>query len=165
MKKRDDEIRALLQEVNFNTYEKPDYNLKKEFLKTLTSLLGFIKIANVRHEIMEVKIKSDPMILPHPKFGEILMQAKEISFKNNANFYFVYLPDSKRFEKDIRSEEYKKILSIMHDKEIDYIDVYKEIISKYPKPLNLYSKSHEKYFNEDGYKFIADKIYQYINFK
>ena len=49
-------------------------------------------------------------------------------------------------------------------KNIDIIDIEKEIKDNFFNPGQLYPKQHVgMHFNEKGYKFVAEKINEYLN--
>ena len=85
--------------------------------------------------------------------------AKEYSLQNNAKFYFIYVPEYKRFDSKVDNKEYEKIKKIMYENEIKFIDLNKEIFSKISDPKDLYLKNNDnKTLNKKAFEVIAERI-------
>ena len=96
------------------------------------------------------------------EFYLIINKAKEFTEKNNAEFYFVYLPQFHRYSSFYsfqNSKNYKKTLDFLKENTINYIDINKEIIEKVEDPLELFPFRSAGHYNEKGYEFIAEAIY------
>lgn len=159
LKNKQKEVRDMIKKANHELYNNSKYNIKKEIQKTFFGLFGFIKMSNLRYYITSLEMKKPKIILPHPKFSEIVIKAKEYSLENNANFYFVYIPEYKRFNSKIINEEYKKIKTIMYENEIKFIDINEEIFSKISDPKNLYLINNDnKLLSKEALKIIAKRI-------
>tara|TARA_Y100000590_G_C15596724_1_gene968346 strand:+ start:172 stop:1308 length:1137 start_codon:yes stop_codon:yes gene_type:complete len=159
LKGRQKEIRDIIKKANFELYNSSVYNIKREIQKTFFGLIGFIKMSNLRYYITNLEMKKTEIVLPHPKFKEIIVMAKEYSLENNAKFYFIYVPEYKRFNSKVDNKEYEKIKKIMYENEIKFIDLNEEIFSKILDPKNLYLKNNDnKTLNKKAFKVIAKRI-------
>ena len=107
-----------------------------------------------------------------PIYKKILTEAVKLSTDNNANFYFVYLPPYYKFasinDKKIIDDRtnnyyrdyYKKeiktdIKRIIHELNIEFIDVDDDFFSIKKDKLQYYPFRKEGHFNEKGYKDIS----------
>ena len=160
---------------------KHDEFMKKEFeindnIKRYTNLINYIKLYKTRQIILGNL---------HKKFFE---NKNNLLIKNyedeNLDFYFklfdklsdelskntkivlVYLPKEKYgFTSGFdRSSKIKKtILSELEKRNIDIIDIDTKIKDNFFNPGDLYPKQHVgMHFNEKGYKFVAEKINEYL---
>ena len=155
--------------------------MKKEFeindnIKRYTNLINYIKLYKTRQIILGNL---------HKKFFE---NKNNLLIKNyrdeNLDFYFklfdkfsdelskktkivlVYLPKEKYgFTSGFdRSSKIKRtILSELEKRNIDIIDIDTKIKDNFFNPGDLYPKQHVgMHFNEKGYKFVAEKINEYL---
>ena len=77
------------------------------------------------------------------------------------NFYFVYLPDIQRYKsKNYNNHNYNQIKKIINDLKIDFIDIHNEVFLEEKKPINLFAYKISRHYNVEGYKKIANKIYE-----
>ena len=95
-------------------------------------------------------------------FKKIIVKAKQVSYENNARIYFVYLP----FFNSIKGEKIEsrnKILKLVKDIDIEIID-FQEYLENYNYNVDsLFPLGHNGHYNSDGYKLLADLIYETIN--
>ena len=160
---------------------KHDEFMKKEFeindnIKRYTNLINYIKLYKTRQIILGNL---------HKKFFENKNNLLIKNYKDeNLDFYFklfdklsdelskntkivlVYLPKEKYgFTSGFdRSSKIKKtILSELEKRNIDIIDIDTKIKDNFFNPGDLYPKQHVgMHFNEKGYKFVAEKINEYL---
>jgi hypothetical protein len=96
-------------------------------------------------------------------FKKVLIQAKKFSENNNAKFFFVYLPDYKRYSLDNYSNEnYIKIKNFVNSSNINFLDMNTIVFEKEQDPLIFFPYRMYGHYNEIGYKKIAEKILQEI---
>ena len=82
--------------------------------------------------------------------------------KNNANFYFLILPDYFRYsEVKAIDEDYKKkeIIKILEEFKIEIFDFHEDVIVTKKDPLSFYPFRKNNHFNKLGYQELA----KYIN--
>ena len=103
-------------------------------------------------------------------FKKILKSARDLVNENNSKFYFVYLPEYKRFLKDYDSTNYNLVKSLTNELDIPFIDMTKELFIKEQNPLKLFPHSNQdyningdKHYNVYGYKLVAENIYKFLN--
>ena len=160
---------------------KHDEFMKKEFeindnIKRYTNLINYIKLYKTRQIILGNL---------HKKFFENKNNLLIKNYKDeNLDFYFklfdkfsdelskktkivlVYLPKEKYgFTSGFdRSSKIKRtILSELEKRNIDIIDIDTKIKDNFFNPGDLYPKQHVgMHFNEKGYKFVAEKINEYL---
>ena len=86
---------------------------------------------------------------------------------NQTKIVLVYLPREKygftsEFNKSMQIKKY--IFDNLKMKNVDIIDIEKAIKDNFFNPGQLYPKQHVgMHFNERGYKFVAEKINEYLN--
>ena len=105
--------------------------------------------------------KLDYDLLINQDLKKILSIAKDITEKNNQEFYFVYLPGMENFYLNRFAETYKKvndlkpkILKVVEDLEINIIDLEESLKKK--NPSDMFPK--RGHYNSKGYQFIAEGI-------
>jgi hypothetical protein len=143
------------------TYENFKYSLSK-FIK-LFSLRRFI---NSTIKIFLGKTLNTVQTI-NPEFKKIIKQAKNFSDQNNAEFYFIYLPETARFRmrsKNIENfNDYKKVINYVSSLNIPIIDVHKEIFQKHKDPLSLYPWRSDVHYTVEGYKLVSELIKKKID--
>ena len=77
------------------------------------------------------------------------METKNL-FLKNSNFNATLI-NNNYFRDDI--------IKILQNLDIQYIDFYKEMTSRSNDPLNYFPERKINHFNEQGYQFIADFIF------
>ena len=95
-----------------------------------------------------------------------LQEAKRFTEQKNSKFYFVYMPEKRRYEKkfedNLKFRHYKEVLEIVKSLNIDVIDLNKNLLKKESKPLSLFSEGGP-HLNEMGYKLSSEIILDKIN--
>ena len=117
-------------------------------------LIKFIKIYNTR-----ISILSKPT--PVSEFKQILQLTKELVHKNNSKLYFVYLPEYHRYTTNYDDTNYNLVKNIVTELKIQFIDIHKEIFKKEQNPLKLFPFELHGHYNVDGYKKVAETIYNF----
>ena len=120
-------------------------------------MLKFIKIFNLRYVLRHTQ----PQV--QPQFKEILKLAKELSIKNNSNFYFVFLPRRDRYRTRYNNNLYNQVKQIVEELNIPFIDIHKEVFEKESNPLKLFPFELSSHYNVEGYRKVAEAIYKFIS--
>ncbi len=108
---------------------------------------------NLDYQSVNKKISSE--------FKQIIKSAKEVTNKNGAEFYFVYLPDFHRFKHGIQFEpSYSEIKKFLKESDINFIDINKQLFKKINNPLELFPFQSYGHYNVKGYKMVANEIYK-----
>lgn len=136
---------------------------KKYFVKTVTD---FIKIKNLRNFIFNISLSEKNIYKIPQDFKKTLQEAKRFTEQKNSKFYFVYMPEKRRYEKkfedNLKFRHYKEVLEIVKSLNIDVIDLNKNLLKKESKPLSLFSEGGP-HLNEMGYNLSSDIILDKIN--
>ena len=112
-------------EINDIVNEEINMRLKKNNFKS--KLIKFLKIHNIRISLFKKKKKKQ---FHSELFKKILIFSNEFSNKNNSSFYFVYLPEYKRYKKNYDDTNYKMVKKIVNDLEIPFIDIHNKVFQK-----------------------------------
>jgi len=119
----------------------------------------FLKLYKLRKITIEKKSKK-----PIKKFENIIKLFKKFSEKNGAKFYFVYVPEINRYLEghpiQDASKNYKKVIQILENLKIEYIDLHSELFLKADDPLIYFSFESFGHSNELAFKTVAQMIYK-----
>jgi len=131
--------------------------IKKAHYLDFGDITKFLKL----YEARKFFFHSNPVI--QPEFKEIIMLANKLAIENGSKFYFVYLPEYKRYKKitfyDKRN--YKLIKEILKDLNIPLIDIHAKVFKKNKNPLKFFPNGLAGHYNELGYKETAKAIFNY----
>ena len=159
LKDKQMKINTLIENFFLQEYKFYNQNNLIQNNKNNNQIIHFFKFQEIRKNILDNYfggIDSD--------FIRILSFSDQLVKENNSQLYFVYIPEYFRFKKDTEiqssSKKYKRIIKIVKKLNIPIIDL-KEKISKEEKPLSFFSVNGV-HFNEEGYKFAAEKIFEKI---
>jgi len=93
---------------------------------------------------------------------------EDYSKNNNAEFIFVYVPNYKKYtKKNYKNRNYSKILKIIDELDIKFIDLHKNLMIKFNDPTELYKKKFLNiyyqgiWFNKMGNQKIAETIFNF----
>ena len=100
-----------------------------------------------------------------PNFEKIISIVKNTTDEWGGEFYFVYMPDGKRymnnFNRYILKDKFRnkdKVLEILNKNEIKVIDIDKDIFDKSENPLDLYYNRIKIHYNELANLLIANYL-------
>ena len=152
--------------------DRVNYNLlEQEIKKRNVGLYDFIKLGKLRSllgRFLNKKLKlqnSKSYEKNYQIYNDILINLKKLTKSQNAELYFIYLPYISRFssyDHDQNYEIYSKVMSMVKDLDIKYIDLLSEVKSEINDPLSMFERKGQ-HLNETGYKFVAEIIIQEIN--
>ena len=132
-------------------------------------LLRFIKLSFLRRYTLE-RLNALPaprLNVTLEKFAEIISISKSFTEKQNAKFYFVYLPHYQRYKNTKNntndSRNYGKVIKIVKNLDIPIIDINKELFLTLEDPLSLYPFRLQGHYNELGYRLVAETILKKID--
>lgn len=120
-------------------------------------IIRYLKFYNLRNSFKNI-FRGQPE--PQQEFIKILKQANELTSKNNAKLYFVYLPGYYKYKFNYSDGNYLKVKKIVNDLNIPFIDVHAEVFAKEENPLKLFPFSIFGHYTVEGYKKIAETIYK-----
>ena len=160
-KKIKEEAKNNQNKLKINTTSKPNlflqsfklYNLREFFFK---DLVNKYKIKTEQAELLK-----DNLLINN--FFKIINQAKDISLKNDINFYFVYIPDVGRYLFNQSNESYEIIIQGLKKNQINFIDLKKDLFDIEEDPFKFFSTKRPGHFNPQGYKKITSLILEKIS--
>ena len=155
---RQKEVNLIASElIEEEKVERSRYNSK--FFK----FLSFIKLDRLRL----LKFQNHPKKNYVTKeFKNLIRLAKELVRSNNAQLYFIYLPEYNRYSKNkssFHAQNYPEIKKIVETLNIPFIDIKKEVFDQEQNPLELFPFKMKGHYNVEGYKKVAEKIYEFTN--
>ena len=93
-------------------------------------------------------------------FKKIILKAKSLANLNNSKFYFVYLPEYRRYkDKNYNFKNYNNVIEIIQNLKIPIIDINKLIISNNIDPISIFPFREKGHYTVDGYKFISEQVF------
>ncbi len=159
-----------------NEFMNQDHEINKT-VSPYSNLVNFIKLYKTRqialrnfhkkfydYENIDQNLNDETELL---NFYFKLFDKLLLLTNNQTKIVLVYLPREKYgfttgFNKSVQVK--KSIIENLKMKNIDIIDIEKEINDNFFNPGQLYPKQHVgMHFNEKGYKFVAEKINEYLN--
>lgn len=152
---RQDEVDIMLN-IFFKKIEQ--VHLEKEKQKKLDIVYQFVKLFKLRSAILSNKIELNEKL-----YTKVLSKAKKLADKNGSNFYFVYLPQFKRFEG--QGIEYNNLISITKKLDITFIDINKIVFGSDLKPKKLFPFGLDGHYTKEGYYRIAEAINNHLQNK
>jgi len=173
LKNKQKQIDAKLRTYVKDLIDKNDPKMNKNIIP----IKNFITLFNTRYYVTSLfKPKNERSVnLDYDiKNIEILIKKiKHLVEENNAELYFIFLPDSKRYsDKKIHNDyaqmikENDNLLNTVKELGIKIIDLDEEIFKKVDDPFKYFSlgaKRVARHNNELGFKIITDKIFEKIN--
>lgn len=100
-----------------------------------------------------------------PDFSKIISIVKNTADEWGGEFYFVYMPDGKRymsnFNRYVLKDKFRhkdKVLEILKKNEIKVIDIDKDIFDKSKNPLDEYYNQTKIHYNESANLLIANYL-------
>ena len=144
---------------------KKQQNDKKEKNSIIYKIEKFLTLKNIRELFLDKYLKSYNIQKKiRPEFEQILFKSKELSNKNNSDFYFVFLPSYKRYAYGYDNEEilYNEIKNIVDKLNIKFIDIHYEFLTGKKNPLKYFPFQTSGHYNVEGYKEVSKIIYEFI---
>ena len=146
-----------------NILEKNEISNVKKINKKINNFLEntrFLRLWSIRNLISFFLLERQI----DPLFEEIILKTKERIQTWNGQLYFVYMPESRRYNNQFNRYLLKnkfrnkdKILNMLVKNDIKVIDVDSDIFAKNKDPLSLFNKI-KVHYNEKAYEIIASNI-------
>jgi hypothetical protein len=157
---------------NLKTKQKEIDILAKQMIKNRFSdkkikrkdTLNFFKLTNVRMSLVNYlpnKYYPHPQNKPQAEFIKIIKLAKDLTSKNNSKLYFIYLPEYSRYTKSYDEKSYFSVKKIVEELNIEFIDIHAEVFIKTQNPLELFPFGMLNHYTVEGYRTVAEKIYEF----
>ena len=94
--------------------------------------------------------------IPFLEFERIIQLSKELSEKNEAKFYFVYLPFLENIQNPSKSSNIRnEITKIIKDLDVEFIDFQDYVLYEINKPETLFPIINHGHYNSKGYKALS----------
>ena len=138
---------------------------KKEKNSIIYKIEKFITLKNIRELFLDEHFKKYKIQKKiRPEFEKILSKSKELSDKNNSDFYFVFLPSYQRYAYGYDKEEilYNEIKIIADKLNIKFIDIHNEFLTSKKNPLEYFPFQTSGHYNIEGYKEVSKIIDKFI---
>lgn len=135
------------QKLNLSKYNFLDLFFLKAMLNDIESRISYIKIKNQHNESYEI-------------FKDIILKSKKLIEAKNSKLLVLYLPS--RIEVLNKSPADKKIINILENNEIAYIDLNKEISGKFSYEQVYNYGLDDVHYNEKIYKLISNNLVSYF---
>ena len=160
----DDEFHQNLTKKQINV-DKTNYNLlNQEIQKKRINLYEFIKLWRIRiflNQFLNQKLKVQKIQERekiYKSYQDILVNIKKLTENYNAELYFVYLPFVGTFTENSDDERHTKIMAIVDNLGIKYIDLSTTFKTDLDDPLSMFELRKYQHLNEKGYRFLAETI-------
>ena len=131
-----------------------------------------IKLSNLRklfNKSLNIKFTNQGLKkINYPKqieiFREILNKSHNLVSEWNGQLYFIYLPEYNRYLGEGMQfyDDYEMIINNVNKIGIPLLDMHKVVFSKHNDPFSLFPFRKYGHYNSEGYKIIADKIYEKV---
>ena len=148
-------------EIDWSKANKEIYKRKK----LITNIRNTVVFTRIRTELIEgdrfEKVEEDVF----KEFEGILIKYKNFLKDKDINFYFIYLPDIRRYVDNERNNNdslrhYGTVKKIIKKLNINFIDINVEVFKNHPNPFELFAYGRfGGHFNEKGYKEVAKVVY------
>ncbi len=170
------EIDKLILEKHFN-YMKESHIIDTR-VKSYSNFINFLKLYKTRQVLLSFfknitfnKNNQNSSYYDNllNEYFFIFDKLKKRADKNNSKIVFVYLPAFKYYFSN-KAKYFKnikfKLIEKMNKENVGIIDIEKKLNEKFILPVHLYAKhSFGQHFNEEGYKFVAENIIEYLSNK
>ena len=131
------------------------YDVRAEKLKF--NFFKHLKLYHARKLLLGNK--KNKMVSIQKELIKVLKMARDYSYKHGAEFYLVYLPLDRYFNKDHDNIIYREIISISKNLKIPLIDIHAEVFKKEKTPLKLFPFGFIGHYNVEGYRKTAKAIF------
>jgi hypothetical protein len=151
--------------IKYISDEKKSGRINGPFGSFNTDKFSYLKLYSVRSFITERYFFKKNELVPTKKnisdFRNIITIVDQIAKKNDIKFYFVYISSRQKYSSKLDGETYPEIVKIIANLNVPFIDLHKSFMEYYD-PLSFFPFRRQLHYNEKGYKFVSEKIYQFI---
>jgi hypothetical protein len=149
LKSRQDEVDSYARKM-MSTTPKIDQQFK---------FVRFLKIYETRKLLLKQDEIGKSYSLKNPaELIKIIKLAKEYAKNIDAEFYFVYMPVEKFFDKNYDPSNYEGIKKIIKSLNINFIDI-NNVFDREDNPLDLFPFKMFNHYNPEGYRKVAKEIF------
>jgi hypothetical protein len=96
-----------------------------------------------------------------PLFAKILTKAKTRTEEWGGEFYFVYLPTIRRYNRIVDHKLFRKrakVIDIVKGLNIPVIDIHNKVFANHPDPLDMFPLRMYGHYSAEGYREVAKAI-------
>ena len=129
-------------------------NKKRNNKNIFDYLKRFIELQHFRNYLSSLQQ------LPIEKFKKIAQLTKDLSLKNKSELYFIYLPSYSQLSTSIQNKNFLIIKDIVNELDIEFINVYNELIKQENEPSHFFSLKGYGHYNLEGYRTVANIIFK-----
>ena len=152
-------------------YLEKDLSLKEKEPSIIKYFYNLIKLNNSRGLFNYLFLQKKNEEISYDaitQFEKLLIEIVQFSKNNNSDFIFIYLPEWSRYHsfkyyKNVfyRYDEknYNKILKILNENKIKFIDIHKLLFEKEKNPLKYFPFEISGHYNQIGQAKVAEVIY------
>lgn len=129
-------------------------------------LLKFLRLNETKKTIRKSFVKKKEIsTYTYNIFDEILRQSIDFTKKNNSEFIFIYIPDSRRFIKNTFGKSsldltFFEIKKIVEKNEVHFFDLNELLFKEEKDPKIFFPFGISMHFNIFGHKKVAEIIYK-----
>ena len=161
---KQDEINEIANSIILSELRKQNKEIEKVWSKK--NLINFLKLNKLRSFINDNYLPEEfrPLYSNHDvkkTFKKILSMTKKLTNENNSELYFVYLPSYSRYKTKNSDTNYKQVIKIVNDLDIPIIDIHKKVFKRIEDPLSLFPFKLYGHYNVEGYRRVAETIFEY----
>jgi hypothetical protein len=149
LKSRQDEVDRFARKM-ISTTPKIDQQFK---------FFRFLKIYETRKLLLKQDVIGKSYSLKNQtELIKIIKLAKEYAKNIDADFYFVYMPVEKFFNKNYDPSNYEATKKIIKSLNINFIDIH-NVFDREDNPLDLFPFKMFNHYNPEGYRKVAKEIF------
>ena len=161
---------AEIDKINISRISKSffdtNFRLIKKDAKIKYKILKFLRLDKTKSFFTQYldRVKEDNE-KPIEEFGNIIEKVNNLAITNNSKLYFIFLPNLERYKFNRKKDENKIIKKILHDLNISYIDIDKEVFQNEDNKLMLFPFEFEAHYTIEGYYKVANSIHEIVSRK
>ena len=155
---KEEDIKLKLKNLEKIDYFKQQLGLKEYNIK------DYLILTILREEIdkkIKFILRKNEINNSYPVFEKIILKAKNYIENNGSKLIVIYLPS--REEILLKEESDKKIIEILENNKIEYIDINKKIVPKYSYNDVFSFGQPNVHYNNETYSLISDLIVNHLN--
>ena len=96
------------------------------------------------------------------EFEKILIKSKQIAEENNAEFFFIHIPNPNIYIENLKQNSHVEIKKLVTGLNIDYIDIGSILSEKYKDLKQFYPFKMYGHYNVNGYRNVTEEIYRIV---
>jgi hypothetical protein len=159
---KDDEYSQNLLKKQNQIDELARSQIEIEKNKRFNKFKNFIKLYELRKFLFIPKNKNKVQLNIPKEFEKILIKTKQIAEKNNAELFFIHIPDPNIYIENLKQNSHEEIKKLVKGLNIDYIDIGLILSEKYKNLKKFYPFEMYGHYNVNGYRKVTEEIYRIV---